>query len=322
MIGHRSLAFFLPLGLGCTLSLPATAAPYPARPIKIIVPFAPGSGADAIIRRLGARLAEHMQQSVVVENLAGANGTIGLGAAARAPADGYTLVYASNSTMAAAPLMYKKLPYAPSDLVSIARTGNFPSVFLVQESSPIKTLDDLIRHAREKPGSLVYGYAQATAFAGGESFKSANDLKIEGIAYKAGSTAMTDLLSGRLPLYVCDFVTAYPQLKAGKVRGLTVTSSKRIAAWPSTPTLAESIPGSVDIFGWGVLAAPRGTSQAIIETLNTQVNKVLAEPAIQEFYQSIGAELVPSTPQESESFVQDEMRKWERVLLAAGVKPE
>ena len=310
------------ISLAVLFGQPALAQNYPARPVKIIVPFAAGSGADSIIRKLSARLADQMSQTFVVENREGANGTIGIAAAAKAPADGYTLVYASNSTMAAAPLMYKKLPYAPSDLVSIARTGNFPSVFLVQESSPAKTLNDLIAMAREKPGEIFYGYAQATAFAGGESLKAAKDLKMEGIAYKTGATAMTDLLSGRLQVYVCDFVTAFPQLKAGKVRGLAATSSKRIPAWPATPTLGESIPGSVDIFGWGVLSAPKGTPQAVIELLNANVNKALSDPEIQEFYKSIGAELVLSSPKESEAFVESEMRKWEKVLLAAGVKPE
>ena len=310
------------ISLAVLFGQPALAQNYPARPVKIIVPFAAGSGADSIIRKLSARLADQMSQTFVVENREGANGTIGIAAAAKAPADGYTLVYASNSTMAAAPLMYKKLPYAPSDLVSIARTGNFPSVFLVQESSPAKTLNDLIAMAREKPGEIFYGYAQATALAGGESLKAAKDLKMEGIAYKTGATAMTDLLSGRLQVYVCDFVTAFPQLKAGKVRGLAATSSKRIPAWPATPTLGESIPGSVDIFGWGVLSAPKGTPQAVIELLNANVNKALSDPEIQEFYKSIGAELVLSSPKESEAFVESEMRKWEKVLLAAGVKPE
>jgi tripartite-type tricarboxylate transporter receptor subunit TctC len=295
---------------------------YPARPVKIIVPFAAGSGADSIIRKLGTKLSEQMSQTFVVENREGANGTIGIAAAAKAPADGYTLVYASNSTLAAAPLMYKKLPYAPSDLVSISRTGNFPSVFLVQDAFPAKTLDELVTMAKDKPGEIFYGYAQATAFAGGESLKAARNLKMEGIAYKTGATAMTDLLSGRLQVYVCDFVTAYPQLKAGKVRGLAATSSSRIPAWPSTPTLGESIPGSVDIFGWGVLSAPKGTPQSVVDTLNANVNKALADPEIQEFYRSIGAELVLSSPRESQAFVESEMRKWEKVLLAAGVKPE
>ncbi len=293
---------------------------YPAKPIRIIVPFPPGGGNDIMGRFIGAKLTERLGRQTVVENRPGADGIIGAEAAAKAPPDGYTLLIISVSyTMNAA---LHKLPYDPvKSFSAVAQIGHGPSVLAVTPSLPVNSVKQLIALAKARPGQLHYassGVGGVNHFSA-ELFKLATKTEIVHVPYKGGGPAMIDVMAGQVETHFNALVSALPHIRSGKLKALGVGSLKRTAALPDVPPIAETVPGYEAIVWWGVLA-PAGVPPAIIGRLSSEIAAILRDPQMVKRLEAEAAEVVIATPDVFGKFVADEVAKWIRVSNEAGIK--
>ena len=316
--------------LCCGMLLPALAqaqsspSPYPDKPIHLVVPFAPGGGTDVTVRIVGPRLQEALGQPVVVDYKPGAGTMIGTEYTARAPADGYTLMIASASH-ALNPALHAKVNYHPTrDFQAITMAVSFPFVLAVNNAQPIKSVQELIAVAKAKPGALSFASSGvgSTPHLAGEVFKVMTGTDMVHVAYKGGGLALADVISGQVPLTFSTAVETLPQVRAGKLRGLAVSSAKRSAAAPELPTIAEAgVPG-YDVTGWYVFLAPAATPKPIIERLSAEINRILQLPAVREQMLSNAAEPWPSTPAVAQEYVASETARWAKVIRQANIKPD
>lgn len=311
---------------GClmALALPAAAQKtYPDQPIRIIVPFTPGGGTDFLSRTVAAKLAETTKWNVVAENRAGAGGTVGVSAAARGRPDGYELVMGQTDNLAVAPSLYTKLTYDPiKDFTPIGIVGEAPLVVVAGKNSPYKTLDDLIQAAKKEPGTINYGSpgAGTSTHLAAELVQQKAGFKLVHVPYKGSGPAMTDLLGGQVPVIFTSIPSSAPQIKNGSVIPLAVTSPKRSPALPDVPTVAELGYPDVDVRVWYGLLAPAGTPEPIINTLNTELNKILALEDVQKALAAQGATAMPTTPEEFAATIKADVAKWKPVIEAANLK--
>jgi tripartite-type tricarboxylate transporter receptor subunit TctC len=318
---------FRPAVVACLIACIAAAAqaqPYPDRPLRIVVPFAPGGGTDVTVRIVGTRLQEALRQPVVADYKPGAGTMIGTEFTARAPADGYTIMIASASH-ALNPSLHGKVNYHPTtDFAAITMAVSFPFILAVTNSLPVTSVAGLIAAARAQPGRLAFASSGvgSTPHLAGEVFKSATGVDMVHVAYKGGGLALTDVISGQVPLTFATAVETLPQVRAGKLRGLAVSSARRTAAAPELPTIAEAgVPG-YDVTGWYVFLAPAATPKAIVQRLNAEITRILRLPAVREQLLSVAAETWPTTPAEAQDFVAGETARWRQVISKAQIRPE
>ena len=310
-------------GLTLAFSLSAAAADYPDRPIRLIVPYPPGGGADISSRIISQYLGEALGKAVIVDNRPGAGGNIGTDAVARAAPDGYTLLLASIATSVNASL-FSSLPFNTKDFQPVSVFITVPLMMVVSPTFAPQSVGDLIALAKARPRQLNYasgGLGTANHIAG-ELFKYMANVDITHVPYKGGGPALNDVIGGQVQLYFGTITSVREQAKAGRVRALATTGATRASAAPELPTVAESgLPGFEVVAWYGVLA-PAGTPQPIVDRLSTELSRIVRIPAVQEQIRAQGAEAVGSTPAEARRFLDAEIDKWAKVVKLSGMRAE
>jgi tripartite-type tricarboxylate transporter receptor subunit TctC len=299
----------------------ASAADYPARPIKMIAPFTPGSPVDVTARLLAQYLSLQLKQSVVVENRPGAGTTIGMKAASLAEPDGYTLLFQSSSFIVA-PAMYKNLDFDPlKSFTPVANAAWGSWVTVVSPSLPVHNARELMAYARAHPNTLNFGYGQGTApQLVGEWFNKTNGLKIASVPYKGGMQAVTDMLVGSIQLNIGTTATLLPLIREGKIRAIAQWGPTREPELSDVPTMIESGFPGLSLGFWAGLWAPAGTPQAVVDTLNASTNRVLGMPQTREAMQRLGVAPRIGSPKDFADFIAAEAPKWQRIVEASGVQ--
>jgi tripartite-type tricarboxylate transporter receptor subunit TctC len=321
LLSRRFVAAFL-IACGMLIAGAAPAQEYPVRPVKIIVGFAPGGATDQIARLLAKNLQAKWDQPFVVENRSGAGGNIAHDAVAKAPADGYTLLFTS-APLTINPSLYKNLPYDPiRDFAPVTLVATVPSLLLVPASSKLHGTADLLAFARAHPGQLNYGSAgngtpQHLAM---ELLKSLAGISIVHIPYKGGAPAVADLVAGQTDLMFAAFPEAIPYVKSGRLRALGISTSKRFSLMPELPTIAESgVPGFQAV-GWQGLLAPAATPKPIVEQLNAAIAEALAGIELRDRLEAMGLDLSGIGPAPFRAFMLDEIDKWSKVVAQSGAR--
>ena len=316
---------FVPAMLILTSSASAaTPADYPIKPIRMIVGFAPGGGTDTTARAISAKLGELLGQQVIVDNRAGAAGNIATELVAKAVPDGYTLLLGTIAALAINPSLYRtKLPFdSVKDFAPIIQAVDSTNILSLHPSVPAGSVKELIALAKTKPLNYGSSGVGGTGHLAGELFNSMAGIKMTHIPYKGGGPAMIDLVGGQVQLVFATAASAVPQIKAGKIKGIAVTTIKRSALMPSIPTIAESgLPG-FDANNWYGLLAPAKTPRPIIMRLNAEVTKVLAMPDVKDFLFHQGLDPAPGTPEQFGAYIKSEMTKWAKVVKDSGARAD
>jgi tripartite-type tricarboxylate transporter receptor subunit TctC len=312
--------------LGAAVLTPATSAQaqnYPERPIRLIIPFTPGGGTDNLSRLVGNKLTEKNNWTIVMDNKAGASGSIGITEATKAAPTGYEIVMGQADNLAVIPLLNKAVTYDPlKDLQPIAHVADVPIILLTSVNKPYKTLADVIDAARAAPGTITFASAGAGTVSHlvGELFGTTAKIDIRHVPYKGSAPAMADLLGGHVDLMTSSVSSAVAQIKAGKARGLAVSSARRSSILPDVPTVAESGYPGFDVATWYGLYAPAGVPKPIVTLLNAEVNKVL--PELREQINGQGGELRMLSPEAFGDLLKSDIAKWRDVIKAGNIKLE
>jgi len=300
------------------------AADWPTKPVTLVVPFAPGGTTDIISREVGDKLSAALKQSVVIDNRAGAGGTLGAGIVAKAAPDGYTLFMATIAHTIA-PGIYKSLPYDfQRDLDPVALIASTPNVLIVHPDLPVKNVAELVAYAKANPGKLNFGSAGigSTEHLSGELFRAMTKTQLVHVPYKGGAPMMAALIAGQIQFAIETSPSAAPHVRSGKVKALAVTTLARSPAYPGVPTLDESgLPG-YDVTTWFALMAPHGTPAAVIQRLNDELAKILADPDIARKFAQQGVSAGRMGPAELASFIRSETAKWTKTAKDAGITAE
>jgi tripartite-type tricarboxylate transporter receptor subunit TctC len=306
------------------LSPLAIADNYPSKPIKAIVPFAPGSTTDQIGRAFAAKMSETLGQPVVIENRPGANGLIGADFVAKAPADGYTILFGTNSTNAALKSLVKKLPYnQDTAFTPIGYFGSAPLIIAVNNDVPVKSLNGFVSLAKANPGKITFAYASTSQRVSSEMLGSFADIKMTGVSYKSGPNAMTDLIGGQVNMFTSDFGVSLPQVQAGKIRGLAVTSLKRSPAIPELPTVNEALgTKGYELIAFFAAFGPAEMPKEAVTKLNKAINDAANSKELIERFSAMGFETQPGTPEALGQKIKLETVKWAKAIKEAGMEPE
>ncbi len=312
-----AILLFLATGAGWAQS-------YPVKPVRLLIGFAPGGGADIVARGISPRLVEALGQQIIVDNRPGANGIIAAELAAKAPPDGYTLLVAPGN-YAFAPAMYAKLAFdMATAFAPVSLLAETPLLVVVHPSLPVKSIAQLVALAKARPGQLAYasGGIGGSAHLATELFRSLTQVDMVHVPYKGSGAAIADLIGGQVPLCICTLPSVFPHVKSGRLRALAVTTTRRSAAAPDIPTVAEAGVAGFEVTQWYGLLAPAGTPAAIIERLNADVGKALKHPDTRSRLQAEGAEPVGGSPQEFGAFFKAEIAKWTQILQKAGIRAD
>ena len=320
MLIHRRAALAL---IASALSAGAFAQAWPAKPIRIVVPFPPGGGTDIIARETSQRVAKATGWTFVIDNKPGAGGNLGVDSVAKSPADGYTIVLGQSSNLAINPTLYSKLPYDPQkDLAPIVLVANAPLVMVTGMNTPYKSLADVVTAAKSKPGQLNFASPGngTVAHLTSELFQKAAGVKTQHVPYKGAAQALTDVISGTVDLYMSSVPTLLGQIKQGKLRPLAVSSAKRVDDLPGVPTINESGYRGFDAVTWFGLLAPAGTPKEVIVRLNAEFNKTLKDPELIKRLGDEGADAAGGTPEQFAALIRDEIPRWGKVVKDSGAK--
>lgn len=306
------------------VTAPASAADaWPSRPLRLVVPFAAGSGTDAVARITAKELGDALGQNVVVDNRPGANGAIAAELVAQAAPDGYTLFMTTNTTHSANPSLMKKLPYDPiKDFTPVARMGNLPFMLVINPKLPVNNVAELIAYAKSHPG-MSYASGNSTGIVSGATLGRMAGIDLLHVPYKSTPPAMTDVIAGQVPMMFVDVAAGIANVKAGKMRALAVTTAQRSRLLPDLPPIGDT-PGlkGFDITSWNGVFAPARTPQPIVDRLNRELSKIAGSKEVAPRFEALGFEAFGQTPQQFSGFVASELVKWTKLVKDAGIQPE
>lgn len=324
----RAVQYFCAMALVvvAVAALPEVSAAerYPVRPIRFIVPYSPGGGADLVARMVAQKLGEAFSTTVVIDNRPGAGGILGTDLVAKAPADGYTLLLGNVGPLAIMPSLYKKLPYDPlKDLAPVSMLVSYPNVLVISGSLPASSLKEFVAYAKQRPGQLSYasaGTGSSTHLAAELLFKTLARIDITHVPYKDVGQAFIDIATGRVQAYLGSPLRALPFVKSSKLRALAVTSSKRLPAAADWPTVAESGFPGYEAYNWLGLLVPAGSPSAVIGRLNRGVLNVFKQPQVQQRVVADGGEVRANSPAQFSAFIASETKKWAQVVKLSDAK--
>lgn len=317
-LSRRSLAV---LAAGAVLSGSLQAQAWPARPVRMVVPFPAGGGTDLITREVANRLASS-GYTFVLDNKPGSGGNIGVDAAAKAAPDGYTFVMGQTSNLAINPTLYSRLPYDPQkDLTPVSLVASAPLVIVVGADSPFKSLADVVNAAKARPGTINFATSGngTVAHLAAEAFQKAANIKLTHIPYKGAAQGATDVISGQVHLYVSSIPTLLGYIKSGKMRPIAVTSAKRADDLPQVPAIAESYKG-FDAVTWFGIVGPANLPKEVVAKLNADINKVLKDPELRKKLGDQGADVAGSTPEQFATLIRDDMARWGKIVKESNAK--
>jgi tripartite-type tricarboxylate transporter receptor subunit TctC len=301
----------------------ATAQNYPSRPVRFVVPYAPGGSTDTLARSMAIKLSELLGQQVVVDNRPGANGDIGMTIVARAPADGYSIVLGYIANLGIGPSLYDKMPYDPvKDFASITQVAGASNIFVTHPSLPAKNFKEFIAYTRANPKKVSFATAGVASVGHltGELLNDMAGIDMLHVPYKGSGQAISDLVGGHIKVMISGMASTLPHVHSGKLIGIVTTGSKRTPATPDIPTIAETFPGFESSSWFGVLA-PAGTPKPIVTRLNADIHKSLQDPAVAKRLSAVGFEITYGTPEEFTAYIKSEIKKWAKVVKASGAKP-
>ena len=324
MLSRTRMNLGIALAAAYSVAVRAHAQNYPIKPIRLIIPFAPGGGTDLTARAIAMKLTEAWGHTVVPDNRAGANGTIAVDIATKSPPDGYTLTMISSSHSVNSSL-YKSLPYdLVRDLAPITQATSQPYALVIHPSVQAKSVKELIALAKAKPDTMTYGSSGLGGLShlSGALFSSLAGIKLIHVPYKGGNPALNDVVGGQIQMLFSTLLQADTQLKAGRVRALAVTTKKRSTAAPELPTMQEAGVAGYEVAGWYGVLAPAKTPRPIIDKLNTEIVRILHSPDVQNRLAADGSEAVGSTPEQFGNHIKSEVAKWGKVIREAGIKAE
>jgi tripartite-type tricarboxylate transporter receptor subunit TctC len=306
------------------VSSSALAQAFPTKPIKAVVPFAAGSATDQIGRAFAQKMSETLGQPIVIENKAGVNGMLGADTVAKAAPDGYTILVGTNSTNAALKSLMKKLPYdQDTAFAPVGYMGSVPLIMAVNNDVPAKTLKEFVDMAKAKPDTVTYASASTSQLLSVGMLAGMTGIKLTNVPYKSGPAAMTDLIGGQVNMFSADFAVMLPQVKAGKVRGLAVTSANRSAAIPELPTVNEALGlKDYELIAYFAVYAPAGTPADVVAKLNQAVNAAANSKEVQDKFAGIGFAVQPGTPDDLAKRGVVETAKWSKAIKDAGIEPQ
>ena len=319
MISRASFLRGLLAGTGLA-ALPARAQDFPAKPIRIIAPFGPGTATDTVARMIAAEMGRLTGQSVVVENKPGAEGQIGAQAAAQAAPDGYTMFVTTQTTQAINPHVYKTLSYDPvKSFAPVCGLTLGAQIVMVKNELPVKSIAELIALAKKEPGKLSFGSGNGSSRGGAELFKAMAKVDLLSVPYKTQPQAVTDLMGGRIDVIFSDFTAGLPPVLDGRARGIAVTSKKRIPGLEQFPTVDETVPG-FEMWAWTAAYVPAGTPRPIVERLNALVREAMKSESYLTLTRTTYGVPFPGTPEELATFQASELKKWGEIVTLAGMK--
>ena len=298
-----------------------TATAYPNKPIKLIVPFPAGGGGDTLARLVMLRAAKELGQPIVVDNLGGAGGNVGSAAAAKAPADGYTLLYGTNGTLGINHTIYKAPGFSPTkDFDPVTQLTSIAAMVVVRPGLPVNSMAELTNLLKANPGKYTFGSAGngTTSHLAGEIYKSSAGLAVVHIPYRGGAQAMTDLVGGQVDMMIEVMPSAAPQAKAGRIKPLAVSTAKRAPGWPDLQTIAESGLKGFDVSAWDAIMVPAGTPRPIIDKLNAAIRAALADPELRAQLAARGTEVAPGTPEELSKHIASNLTLWGDAVKRSG----
>lgn len=323
---QASLVAALVLWIGAS---PAQSQPsYPSRPVHIVVPFTPGGSTDILARAVGQELSKTWGQSVVIDNVPGAGGSIGAEKVAKSPPDGYTLLMGHIGTLGVNPSLYPKLAYDPiKSFAPVAWVARVPNILVVNSNLPVKTFKEFVAYAKSKPGALNYGTGGngSAAHLATEYLKLQTGISLVHIPYRGTAPSVSDLLAGQVQLAFTGAPALLAHIQSGKLRALAVSSTARLPSLPDTPTVAQSgLPGTSEFEAdqWYGIVAPQGTPPALVKQLNEQINKALTQPELKARLAGEGAETTPASPERFGQLIRTEIKRWAPVIQRAGIQPD